>query len=208
MIEEELITTSELKTMLDNTTSKYLVSQSMGIYMMVENNGEITEITFSYVLNGFKLVSLEFIAKSNSDYYSAYVYEGFQYVTVNNTKTKKAITSSLEASLITEYSFMNMTEELFLVFTDDLLNSLEVKEDVNGRAKLELNKDKHISNDTAIPTIETYITYENDEILKIDYYWNKSNENNQRILLEFKGLEDIKINIPSDLGTYKDWGIK
>lgn len=223
--EEKLITHEEVVSLYNDTIDKYLVSQSVGLYMVVESDSKKAEVTFNYNLNGFKISSLEYVSKSSNGNYSSYIKDSIEYVNYDGTKTQNTLSSSVESSLITQYSFINITKDFFGIFNESILNSLVVKSDKDGVVKLEWDKSKYVLNLEGLTveekekatlkfngikdntsSIEVNMVYNDKEILKIDSIWKKTDGKEQKLLLEFKGLDNVTINYPSDLSSYENRG--
>lgn len=208
--DDQIITLSEVKTLLFNTKNTFLSSSNLNIALETEVNDEIASLSLSYEINGFTIENFKYKTELESKVYEVYIKDDIQYMNFNNQKSKKVMDGRLSRKIISEYSFNTITNVFYNIHTEAYFNGLKVDSEVDGLVRLSLDNTKvneemlsylseELFSGEEVISIRVEIDYENNSIMKIESFIGSKNGQEVRFLLN---LYAGGFEYPSDLDTY------
>lgn len=205
-----LITLEEVLELIEDVKSEFLVVSELNILLETEVNEEVASLKASYEISGFNVNSFKYKSSIADEEYEAYVKNNIQYINFNGYKVQKSLPKELERKLISDYSFLSLTETFFLVHTEAYFNILKVLLDEEGIIKLSWDKEEFINAEfitllkeelglnADIDSIEVEIKHNEEGIIYIESIIKGGSEK-VRFLLNFYADEFV---YPIDLDGY------
>lgn len=175
------ITLTEVLTLVNKTKEEFLIAPQLNIALETEVNNKTALMLASYEIDGFNIETFKYRTSINNELYEVYIKESVQYVNFNNDKSKNSLSQTLERKIISEYSFVNLTNVFFSIHTNDYFNLLKVDSYKDGLVKLLWDKTKEDDKE-----VISYLKEELDFIQDID-----------SITVEIKILENKVIYVES-----------
>lgn len=205
------------------TTAKLAYSDSDSGNLFIEVvNGDVTTTTeFIYNYSSNTISTLFHEQKVGDVVQAAYVTGGVAYVNINGEKTRANIFDQEAAQIIADYGFDGVTEEIFNTFDKSFFKALVKSEDKDGVVTFTFDKDKYVLDTEGlegdelqdaidrnlqivqnVKSITVTMTYENNQMTKLESVWVNNADVTSEINLELKGIAAQTITFPTDLDTY------